>query len=593
MPTLTDAIAHAFQSFETKAFDRAEWWCRQVLQKEPHRAEMLNLLGAVCYQTGRLMDAIGWYREAIDAQPNYPEAYNNLGVALLDLGQLDVAMAQFEAAIELAPNYTQAYFNLGNALQEDGPHEVAIAAYQRALTLDPKHVPARNNLAYLYQTIGNYQQAIALYRQALGLNPDSALAHMNLANLLQEQGNFDGAMVHYEKAILLDPSNADRFYNLAVAYQSMGQTDRAIPTYYEALRLNSRHAASHYNLGMLLRADRPTEALAHLQQAITYQPDVAEPYNSIGLVWQDRQEIAAAIASFRQALELDPDLAEAHVNLGKALLLAGNYPDGFAEYEWRWQSAAFLQTQLPRHKSIPRWEAGIDVAGKTVLLWAEQGLRETLLFVRFVPIVKALGATVIVECDRQLVALFEQIPGIGAVIAKGDPFASCDLQAPFLSLPMILGTTIDTIPHSPQRQSAKPIASTGQRISLAVSEPISEMLRSQFTTVSTVELVKLPEIDSATNITTLATTIADCDLIITLDSPIAHLAGYLGIPTWVMLEFSSDWVWLCDRADSPWYETVKLFRQSESKDWESVVQAIVTEFKHSPTSENHPLAHQP
>jgi tetratricopeptide (TPR) repeat protein len=581
MPTVTDAIAQAFQSFTAREFDRAEWWCHQVLQVDPNRSEMLNLLGTVCYQTGRLSLAIGWYREAIDANPNYAEAYNNLGVALQDLGQLEVAIAQFEAAIELAPDYVQAYFNLGNALMADGQIEIAIAAYERTLRLDPNFTAARNNLAYLYQSIDNYQQAIALYRQTISMEPESALAHMNLANLLQEQGNLEGAMVHYTKASQLEPMNADLAYNLALAHQRMGNVDQAIALCYESLKLDSRHGASHHQLGTLLQSARPMEALAHLQQAITYQPDFAEAYQTLGLVWQDRMELEGAIASFRQAIALDPDFADAYVSLGQALLMIGDYAQGFELYEWRWRSAAFLQTQLPRHRSMPTWD-GSDLQDKTILVWSEQGIRETLLFLRFVT---QVGGEIYLECDRGLVDLFQNLPGVKQNIPRGEEVPKCDFQLPLMSLPRIYKTTLETVPKELNLSIPIKSSSNVQRIGIAVDQDLQELTQSF---LAKFELTTL----SGDNYCELATTIAQLDLVIATDNAIAHLAATLGVKTWIMLEFSPHWIWLCDRTSSPWYANVTLFHQPEPQDWTSVIHAITTEIQHSPASETHPPERQ-
>jgi tetratricopeptide (TPR) repeat protein len=605
MPTLTDAITNAFQAFTERQFDRSEWWCHQVLQVEPNRAEILNLLGSTCYQTGRLLDAVGWYREAVDAQPDDAEAYNNLGVVLQELGHLEVALAQFEAAIELAPEYTQAYFNLGNALNEDGQHDLAIRAYQKALSLDPNYTAARNNLAYLYQSVDDHQQAIALYRQTIAQNPESAIAYMNLANLLQEQGNLEGAMVNYEKAGELESGNANLLHNLGVAYQAMGDTDRAIQTYYSALQLSSRQAASHLNLGVLLRSHRGNEALAHLQQAITYEPDVAEAYYQIGLLWRDRMEIPAAISSFRQAVALDPDLADAHVALGETLLLIGKYPEGFSEYEWRWQSDRFLQTQLPRHRRILRWD-GQDLSGKTVLLWAEQGVRETIQFARFVPQVMAMGGEVVVECDRELVTLLQRMTGLTQVIAKGDELPKCDLQAPFLSLPQILGTTIETIPAIctwPQPLQKTTNATAVKRIGIAWSDrnktqenaqnslPL-EMLLNQLQEKPGIELINLQRFcrdDEKSQLVSYATlnptlewndvldvakTICELDLVIAVDNEIAHLSASLGVATVILLPFSPAWYWTETQEVSPWYDA-KLYRQTEVNNWQDTLTEIV------------------
>jgi tetratricopeptide (TPR) repeat protein len=605
MPTIATATNNAFQCFEQGDLDRAAWWCHQVLQFNPNQASVLNLLGSVCYRNGQLMQAIGWYREAIDAQPTYAESYNNLGVALQDLGQWDTALAQFEAAIAVAPSDPKAYYNLGNWLEKDGQHSGAIAAYERALSLKPDYNAARNNLAYLQQSIGNTQQAAQLYRQTLAQDPNSTIAHMNLANLLQEQGNLEGAIVHYEQVRDLTPNHPDLAYNLAILHQHRGEFKLAIQQYYLALQRNPRHAASHYQLGILLRYDRPIEAVAHLQQAITYQPNNAAAYHQIGLLWRDRLELTAAIASFRMSLELDPDEAVVQVNLGETLLLMGDYPAGFAAYEWRWQSPVFLQRQLPRHPSRPRWD-GKAAPDKTILLWAEQGIAEALQCLRYIPVVMGLAATVIVECDRQLVSLLQTLCPEVQVIAKGDDLPAFDDHAPFLSLPLVLGTTIDSIPSLipvsllvkpddikpddgiyrigiawADRPIAGEVEADNPRNSLPLSLLLNELRGleqieiynlQRFCTDAEKQLLAAHSVIDVTlawgDLLDMSNTLLRLDSIVTVDSEIAHLSGLINPQkTKVMLPFLPNWCWGVSSQTTPWYEHLQIFRQSTPGNW--------------------------
>jgi tetratricopeptide (TPR) repeat protein len=563
MPTLTDAITKAFQAVQAGNLEQSEWWCRQALQVQANRPEILNLMGSLCHRTGRSNEAIAWYRDAITANPNYAEAYNNLGVVLHELDHLDIALAQFEAALSLNPDYAQAYFNFGNALTADGQLQEATIVYQKALELQPNYTAARNNLAHLQQSIGEYHSAIALYRQSIAQDPNSANAHMNLANLLQEQGNLDGAMVHYEKAIALDPHNPDLLHNLALAIGRSGDRAQAIQTHYQVLQQNSRHAESHHQLGCLLQVDRPTEALAHLQQAINYQPDFAEAYNSIGELWHQRMELPAAIASFQQAIALDPDFTDAHFNLAQTLLLSGNYPQGFAEYEWRWKSDTYLITQLPRHRSMPQWD-GAKLDGKSILLWGEQGISATLQFVRYVESIAAMGAEIFLECDKVLVELLQKLPGVKQVIPRGEDVPKCDCQSSLISLAKTLGTTLEAIPKLPNLGITIVPNPKIQKVGLAVNDECKAILVDQLGPIDNLEIIELPE-DS--DYAAMANMIAKLDLVIATDHPIGHLAASLGQQTWMLLEFSPHWIWLEDRTDSPWYPTTKLLRQSEAGNW--------------------------
>ncbi len=567
MPTLTDALRQAFQSVQAGNLEQSEWWCRQALQVQANRPEMLNLMGSLCHRTGRSPAAIAWYRDAIAANPNYAEAYNNLGVVLHELDHLDIALAQFEAALSLQPDDAQAYFNFGNALTADGQLQEATIAYQKALELQPNYTAARNNLAHLQQSIGEYQSAITLYRLSIAQDPNSANAHMNLANLLQEQGNLDGAMVHYETAIGLDPRNPDLRHNLALAFARSGDQTQAIQTHYQVLQQNSRHAASHHQLGCLLQADRPTAALAHLQQAINYQPDFAEAYNSIGEVWHQRMELSAAIASFQQAIALDPDFAEAQLNLAKTLLLTGDYPRGFAAYEARWESQTYLTTQLPRHRSMPQWD-GSKLDGKSILLWGEQGISATLQFVRYVESIVAMGAEIFLECDQTLVELFQGVAGIKQIIPRGKNVPKCDYQLSLISLAKTLGTTLETIPKLPNLGITIAPNPKIQKVGLAINDEYNAILVDQLRSIDNLEIIELLE---GSDYAAMAETIASLDLVIAMDNPIGHLAASLGQQTWLLLEFSPHWTWLVDRADSPWYPTVKLFRQSAAGNWAGAI----------------------
>jgi tetratricopeptide (TPR) repeat protein len=446
MLKIDQAIHNAFEAFKQGDWTQAEWYGKQALNQDPSQppnlAPVLNLLGAVCYKTGRSAAALDWYRSAINAQPDYAEAYNNLGVLLQEMGEFEVAAAQFEAAVEIAPEDGLAYFNYGNLLAAMGQLPEAIVQYQAAVERAPDRVTYRNNLGNALQEAGQFQPAIAQFRRAIALDPDSAKAHINLGNLLQEQGNLDGALVHYFRAAELQPYDAVVSYNLALAVQASGDNPHAINLYAQALRLNSRHGPSHYQLGLLLGETQPVLAAAHFEQAIAFEPNFPEAHCGLGQLRQTQGNLPAAIAAFRQAVALKPDLAEAHYQLGQALVMAEDYAAGWPELEWRWKAPSYLQSQLPRHRSVPRW-TGQDLAGQTILLWAEKGA-STLEFVRYAALVAQRGGRVIVECEADRVKLVGQVAGVTQAIATGSPLPDCQWQIPLLSLPEVLGPTLDS-----------------------------------------------------------------------------------------------------------------------------------------------------
>lgn len=579
MLKIDQAIHNAFAAFSQGDWIQAERYGKQALNQEPNRtpnlAPLLNLLGAVCYQTGRSAEALTWYRSAIDIQPDYAEAYSNLGVLLQEMGEFETAAAQFEAAIELAPHDGSAYFNYGNLLGVMGQLPKAIELYQAAVERQPEALAYRNNLGNALQAAGQIQGAIAQFRRVLALNPDHAKAHLNLGNLLQEQGNLDGALVHYFRAAELQPYDEAVSYNLALAVQAKGDVKHAAQLYAQALRLNSRHGPSHYQMGMLLSESQPVVAAAHFEQAIAFVPNFPEAHCGLGQLRQTQGHLPAAMAAFQQAVALNPSFAEAHYQLGQVLLAAGDYLAGWPELEWRWQAPSYLQRQLPRHRSVPRWK-GQDLAGAPILLWTEPGM--TLPLIRYAPLVAQRGGRVIVECEAALIELVRQVEGVSAVMPIGAPKPDCQWQIPLLSLPLIFETTLDSIPPMPF--PASPVAPP-QKIGIAWAAGELDA----FLKLADVEWVSLQEKLTETERATLeanriecrsvfnpdqpiADALADLDLIITTDGPIAHLAGTLGKPTWVMQP--SAWLWLTDRTDSPWYPAVKLFKGSR----QSVGQAI-------------------
>jgi tetratricopeptide (TPR) repeat protein len=577
MPTIADATTQAFQAFEQGQLDQAEYWCRQVLEHQPpeyqsleqqsQAANVLNLLGVISYRTGRLTEAIVYYRAATEANPSDPEIYNNLGIVLQDLGHLDTALAQFEAAIALQPDFAQAHFNFGNALFSDGQMPEAVQAYEQALQINPSYTSARNNLAHLYQSIGESNRAIALYRQSIQQDPNSTNAQISLGNLLQEQGNLDGAMTHYERAIQLEPHNPNLRHNLALAFATMGATEDAIATHYEVLQLDSRHPESHHQLGRLLRGSRPAEALAHLQQALQYDPEFAEAYQSIGQLWCDRQEFDAAIASFQQAIALDPDLTDAQLDLAETYLRLGDYTQGLVAYECRWLAARFLQNQLPRHRSIAAWQ-GQSLQGKRLLLWGEQNAGLTLAFLRVMKPLQALGATVLLECDRSLVPLLNGMPIFEQVIPRGEAIPACDYQISVIGAARQLAIECSALPAPvelrPQLELRQPI----RKIGLAIDSP---ELHGLTESLSKFDIIQLQGEDYPA----LVETIGQLDLVIATDNPIAHLAGSLGQRVFLLLPQRAHWLWLVDQADSPWYPTTQLFRQAEAGQWESSIERLL------------------
>ena len=464
------------------------------------------------------------------------------------------------------------------AVQFQARHENLAAArgYMRALHLQPVFFEAAFNLAVLLQEMGQGEEAIACYRQALQLKPHYAPAWGNLGAALREAGRNRDAIDCFRQSLRCQPSAPEVLNNLGNALRAQDEPIAAIACFRAALRRSPANAGIHANLGNALReVGRLDEAVKTLQHAI----------------------------------ELRPDYADAHWDLAATRLLQGDFTSGFAEYEWRWRRTDFP----PRQFTAPLWR-GENPAGRTLLVHTEQGAGDAIQFVRFASSVAALGARGVLECPRTLVALFESVEGVQRVIAKGDPLPEFDWHVPLLSLPHRLGVTVDSlaarvpylwppadrrVPLPPTRKNHAAALRVGlawrghpqhrndgrRSLSLAALEPLFTA-----TDVAFYSLQVAPTTDfsgeatgqkALINLENLihdfsdtAALIAQLDLVIAVDTSVAHLAGALACPVWVLLPFAPDWRWLLERDDSPWYPTMRLFRQPAPGDWPSVVQSV-------------------
>jgi tetratricopeptide (TPR) repeat protein len=615
----------------------AEWICQEILQEQADHVATLNLLGAIAHRTRRLETAIAHYRRVIDLEPSH-DAHNNLAVALQDWGDLDAAAEQFQQSLALNPNHAQTHFNLGNLLLKRRDVEKAIAHYRQAIALKPDYARAHNNLGNALRLQGNWAAAMQHYQQAIAFSPNDAQLYANLGNALQEQGQFQAAFAHYEQALTLQPNNAEVYFNLGNAlrefYLLHSETEPqalelAVETYQQAIALQSNWAAFHNNLALALQEqNQPQAAIDQLQQAIDLEPDNAEAHNNLGMVFYEQQDLEAAIHECERAIDLNPQFAEAHLNLGVALLAAGDWQRGFKEYEWRWQCQELLPEPLPEND----WD-GSDLQGRTILLHAEQGFGDTIQFIRYASLLSERDARVLVECPPELTRLLSTVPGISQIIPKGQPRPPFDVHLPLLSLPRVLETTLETLPNQvPYLQALPnwkiplsppphhpttpfppnpqpPIPNLPLRVGIAWASgkpqyhrrlrwyrtrtmPLTVFM--ELTTLPEVELYSLQVGSHAEDIAQAgfgeqicdlsqqiqdfadtAAAIAQLDLIISVDTAVAHLAGAMAKPVWVLLPFAPDWRWMQQRQDSPWYPTMRLFRQETAGDWQGVMTQVM------------------
>lgn len=537
-----------------------------------------------------------------------------LAVQQHQVGQLRQAEQIYRAVLEADPHQVDALHLLGVLTYQLGHYEQASVYMSRAVRLRPEFAEGHINLAAVLQAQGKLADARACYEQALRLRPDAAEAHNNLGNVLKEQGQVAEAQTHYEHALRLKPDFPEANNNLGTLLQEQGQWDAARAAYEAALRHKPDYAEAHVNLGNVHKDQgNLTEARACFERALHLRPDLAEAHYNLGNVLKEDGQIAAACACFHEALRLQPNFAKAHAGLGLAWLLAGNFEQGWPEYEWRWQCKEFTP---PRFRQ-PLWD-GSPLDGRTILLLAEQGLGDTLQFVRYAPLVQARGGRVVFACQPALLPLLRSCPGIDHLVAVGGSLPPFAVYAPLLSVPRILGTTLATVPVPVPylradaqlldhwRQEFRSVAAfkigiawdadarfralnyrrciplaefaplaqlKGVRLFSLQKGPGVEQLRRLAGRFAVTDLSSRLDETSGAFMDTAAV-MQSLDLIVTADISIAHLAGALGVPVWVALPSAPDWRWLLEREDCPWYPSMRLFRQKEWGNWREVFERM-------------------
>ena len=517
-------------------------------------------------------------------EPDQADAQTKLAIALAEQGQVGEAIAKFRQVLWFHPRFVKAHYHLAVALTRQGKRGEAAASFRAALSLQPDHAEAHFGLANVLVGLGKQEEAVASFRRALEIRPDfpEALNHLGLALIGLER--LAEATVFLRQAVRLKPDDVRALNNLGGALDAQRKFAEAEACYEQALRLDPRSAVAHNNLGS------------------TYQKS-------------GRYE--EALACYETALRLDPDLPATHWNRCVAWLQMGNFEQGWPEYEWRWKR----MPERLRHFQQPLWD-GSPLAGRTILLHLEQGLGDTFQFVRYAPLVKERGGKVLLECPRTLMPLLASCPGIDELVTAEAELPAFDVHCPLMTLPSRLGTTLATVPanipylradeqlveHWRQKLSGLKgfkiaIAwrvrpghrhSRYKSIPLVQFAPLAELEGVHLISIQkgpgaeeiAAAAKQLPVIDCASELDETTGAFQDTaaimkivDLVVSPDTAVAHLAGALGVPVWVLLSVVADWRWMLKREDSPWYPTMRLFRQTELDNWAPVFARVRAELQ--------------
>jgi tetratricopeptide (TPR) repeat protein len=513
----------------------------------------------------------------------------------------------------------------------------AIACFERALALRPDHAQAHYHLGIALMQTSRLDDAAAQFERALAIMPDYAQAHVGLGAVRMGQEKLVAALAAFERALAIQPGNIDALNNRGSALRNLKRFADALESYDRVLTIKPDHVEALYNRGNALQGlKRHDEALASFDQALAIRGDYVLALNNRGNSQRILRRYAEALASFDRALAIKPDYAETHWNRSCLQLLLADFAAGWAEYEWRWRTQEFAPWR--RDFAAPPWLGETPLDGKTILLHAEQGLGDAIQFLRYLPMVAASGARIVLEVQAPLKALLAGLSGIehaAAIVVRGETLPGFDCHCPLASLPLAFKTRLDTIPATiPYVSESRDrvtkwrerLPESGKRrigiawagnpafrgdeprsIGLARFAPLLEHFQEKWNPVfrpkmrqrenaGGIEFLSLqrdlrqgdrdilrrhPQVvqpgDAIADFADTAALMSLVDLVISSDTSVVHLAGAMGKPVWVLLHTDADWRWLVDRGDSPWYPTARLFRQPKIDDWESVVARVADE----------------
>ena len=556
----------------------------QILSIQENNFDALQLLGALFAQVKKYPQAIKFLSKAIIVDPNHAGCFSNLGISFQKLRRLEEALSSYDKAISLQADYAEAYSNRGAVLQELKRFDEALSSYDKAISIKGDYAEAFNSRGTVLEELKCLEEALSSYHKAISINKDYTEAYYNRGNVLHKLKRLEEALSSYDKAISLHEDYAEAYSNRGLVLQDLKRLEEALSSYDKAISLHE---------------------------------DYAEAYSNRGTVLEELKRLDEALSSYEKAISINKDYAEAYWNSSICYLLAGNFNEGWARYEWRWQSKSISKTAGIRKFSQPLWLGTEVLKDQTIFLYAEQGLGDTIQFSRYVSLVAGLGAKVVLEVQPSLVKLLSYLEGISQIISKGDKLPNFDYQCPLMSLPLAFKTELKTIPSvsknisTDEKKVEKWQAILGEKTkprvgivwsgavnhkndlqrSLKLSQLITHLpsdyeylsLQKEISDVDKEVLIECCKIkhfgDDLKDFTDTAALCELIDIVISVDTSVAHLAGTLGKNTWVLLPYSPDWRWLLDRNDSPWYSSVKLYRQEKINDWESVLVNIESDLK--------------
>ena len=593
-------------------------------EKDPNQVDVeSDLQRAIGFQqTGKLQQAELICQQILQIHPQHFTALHLLGVIAYQVENFEIAVDLIQQAVKVDPNQSSCFFSLGLTLKKQGRLEEAINAYYKVLEIEPKNADAYNNLGNILGLSGQLEEAVDTYRKALEINPDDIRTYNNLSVVFQKQGKLAEAIDTYYKILEIDPTDVGVCRSLGMLLTEQGKLEEAIEAYYKVLEIDSTDARIYNNLGILLKEQgKFKEAIDAYCKALEIFPGYAEAYNNLGNVLQLQGNFEDAAVVYKKALEINSQFSEAHKNLGMLLLLTGELERGWEKYEWRWKCHDFPSEN--RNFPQPLWD-GTGLSDKSVLVWTEQGVGDEIMFANMLDTLSWMAAEIITECEERLVPLFQRsFPKIQFVSREQKPNPilldkDIDYQVPIGSLAQWLRKNESQFPKKGSYLSAssekvsqlrdKYKGLTDDRFLVGISwKSINHGIEKEKSTIlenwtpilsqpdcffvnlqygdikqeigeyysSTGILIYTDqEINPLTNLDNFAAQISALDLVISISNTTVHISGALGKKVWTLLPYVPDWRWMLKREDTPWYPTMKLFRQSQMNDWRDVFQRV-------------------
>jgi tetratricopeptide (TPR) repeat protein len=616
-PGLAEACINlGYVLIQQAAYEPASAALRQALALDRNSADAHFMLGSISLAQGACEAAVAEFERALSLRASFPLAYRELCKALLACGRTEDAQRVLERAIEQEPSAADLRFQLAALHEYKNRIPESIAAYRAGLALDPGNAAAFNQCGLLLLSEGMFDQALDSLDRAIDCRPGYPEALFNRAVVMSRAGKHEQALAGFDRVLSLDPHNLPALFNRGLVLGRLGHPDRELADYDTILRLEPGHAEALRKRGTALRRlGRLAESLASLDAAVKAMPEGASMHCERGLTLVAAGRRTEALGAFSRACQLDPENVEANFNEGMCRLELGDLPAGWQKFEWRWEATA-LKT-VKRNFSQPLWSGKEPLEGKTILLHAEQGYGDTIQFCRYVPEVARRGARVVLEVQAGLESLLKDLSGVHRILVRGQPLPECDFHCPLLTLPLAFNSSLATIPgavpylFADSGRSAAWSGKLGRRTRPRVglvwsgsnvhandrqrSIPLSSMLglisdRADF--ISLQKEIRDPDRQvleqhgkiafpgqELSDFRETAALLSNLDLVVSVDTAAAHLAGALGKPLWLLLPHIPDWRWMHDRADSPWYPSARLWRQKAEGDWNSILEEMATELE--------------